>query len=195
MGHRFIYLVRHAQYIQNGQEDGGLTETGILQARLTAEVLGMLDFNTIHCSTMLRTVETARIIMGEFPDKQAQPSDLLRECIPSIPPRLSAFYASSTIRTQPSDEETGQCAERLEHAFRHYVTCAGDEDEYDLLVTHGNLIRYFVARALDADPDIWVKMIMYNCGMSLIVVDPQGSTSLISHNEAGHLPLELRTHT
>lgn len=195
MGHRFIYLVRHGQYTQNGQEDGGLTDTGVLQARLTADVLGMLDFSAIHCSTMLRAVQTTQIIMEDFPDLQAQPTDILRECIPSIPPRLSAYYANSTLRIQPSEEETQICAERLEAAFQHFVTCSPDDDEYILLVAHGNLIRYFVARTLDADPDIWVRMIMYNCGISLIVADPQGNRSLISHNEAGHLPLELRTHT
>lgn len=38
------------------------------------------------------------------------------------------------------------------------------QDTYDLVVCHGNVIRYFTLRALQLPPGRWLKLATYNCG-------------------------------
>jgi len=45
MTQRLLYLIRHGQYHHGDGDEGELTETGLLQARLTAETLREIDFN------------------------------------------------------------------------------------------------------------------------------------------------------
>lgn len=195
MAYRFIYLVRHGQYVQKKQDGGELTKRGILQARLTAESLRGLPFDRIVTSTILRAAQTTKIILDEFPDKRVHPSDLLREGVPSLPPSLSKFYTMNQYRKPPSGDEIYETMTRFDKAYTTFFTPALEEDQYDLLVCHGNIIRYFVTRTLQVDLDVWVRMAIYNCGITLILVDAEGESSLISHNDAGHLPYELRTHS
>ena len=49
---------------------------------------------------------------------------------------------------------------RIEAGFRQHVHRAdatSQEEEIDVLVCHGNVIRYFVCRALQFPPDAWLK--------------------------------------
>lgn len=63
-----IYVIRHGQTIinarnqVNGHNDIGLTEDGKKQAELAAEKIKDLEFDTIICSPLERTKETAEIV-------------------------------------------------------------------------------------------------------------------------------------
>lgn len=62
--------------------------------------------------------------------------------------------------------------------------------EYDVVVCHGNVIRYFALRALQLPPEAWLRLCTYNCSLTHIKVRPSGSVSLISLGDTGHLRLE-----
>ena len=68
-----IYLVRHGETDWNlagrvqGQADNDLNETGREQARLTAKKLFGVTFDAAFCSTLIRAIHTAQIILGEQP--------------------------------------------------------------------------------------------------------------------------------
>ncbi|HEX2621784.1 MAG TPA: histidine phosphatase family protein, partial [Phototrophicaceae bacterium] len=82
----------------------------------------------------------------------------------------------------------------LDQAYQEYFRPGpGDEDCYELIVCHGNVIRYFVSRVLRLDEDGWSNMLINNCGISRILIDTDGQMFLVSHNDIGHLPHELRT--
>lgn len=195
MAQRFLYLIRHGQYHHADGDDGELTDTGLLQAQLTAEALRGLSVDALYTSPLYRARQTATIIAREFDHIQtATPCRDLRECIPSVPPVLHAYYTHVKSSMPPTEIETDDCQRRLDQAFHRYaVTVSEGADQYDVLVCHGNVIRFFVTRTLGIDVDTWMKMAIYNCGISLIVIKPSGNMALISHNEAGHLPLDLRT--
>ena len=85
MATRTLYLVRHGQYQhleydretgvtveQANKLDAGLTPVGVEQARLTAQRLSSLAICAIHCSTLPRALETAGIVMQEFPSSGVQ---------------------------------------------------------------------------------------------------------------------------
>ena len=43
-----------------------------------------------------------------------------------------------------------------------------------MLVCHGNVIRYFVARALQLDPEIWLRMAVNNASYTVLDVHSDG---------------------
>lgn len=62
--------------------------------------------------------------------------------------------------------------------------------EYDIVVCHGNVIRYFALRALQLPPEAWLRLCTYNCSLTHIKVRPSGTVSLISLGDTGHLRLD-----
>lgn len=65
--------------------------------------------------------------------------------------------------------------------------------EYIVLICHQNVIRYFVARALQLPPEFWLRMKGDNCGITEILVYDDGKVSLSKFADVGHLPNDLHT--
>ena len=193
MATRTIYLVRHAQYdSKNDHNDklgGGLTPIGVEQAKLTAQRFRSLPISAIHCSTLRRAAQTAEIIAREFPDIPLQRSRGLWECSPCIPPIpvYTEYFA------QVPAEDIAQGRKQAEKAFDRYFKRARGKDKHEIVVSHGNLIRYFVCRALQVQPEAWGNMDLCNCGISEVLIKHDGWMVLISHNDVGHLPNHLIT--
>jgi len=60
-------------------------------------------------------------------------------------------------------------------------------------VSHGNLIGWFVCEALDVPRPRWLSLpLHYNCALTIIVYRAGRPPSLMSYNDMGHLPAELR---
>lgn len=190
---RVIYLVRHGQHdLDNptGSELGGsLTPLGVKQAELTAKALKNKPISSIHASSLNRADETARIIGKEFPGITIQQTDLLWECIPAMTPRLQMEMPNYTSLQVSQDKQ------RADVAFRKYFKVAKRTDRHDVIVCHGNLIRYFVTVVLKAEAASWVRMDICNCGITQIMVQQEGDMAVLCHNDWSHLPKELRTST
>lgn len=192
---RFVTMVRHGRYVTSDGDDGLLTESGVEQIQKSALALRHERFDTIHFSTLARAKQSAEVISEAFPYVPLEASDLLRECVPSVPPRLQAIFTMHRRPKQTTDT-LNRCIARFELAFRHFCKAPEEPDQeiHDLLVCHGNIIRYFVTRTLGVSSDAWVNMLMHNGGITRLRVDYDGTATLISHNDIGHLPRELRTH-
>jgi serine/threonine-protein phosphatase PGAM5 len=65
-------------------------------------------------------------------------------------------------------------------------------DTYELVVTHNFLIGWLVSQALDAPPWRWMGVNQMNCAVSIIGYLSGPPAALISFNDAGHLPPQLR---
>ena len=193
MAVRVIYLVRHAHHdLDNptGSElGGGLTPMGLKQAELTAKALAQRPISSIHCSSLNRAEETARIISREVPGLMIQSTDLLWEAIPSMTPKLQIEMPHYTIQQVLQDRQ------RAEVAFRKYFKVAKRGDKHDVIVCHGNLIRFFVTLVLKAELESWMRMDICNCGVTQVLVQPEGDMAVLCHNDWSHLPRELRTST
>lgn len=191
MGQRIIHLVRHgfAAYANTEPKDwdGYLTELGHQQAHLTAKRLAQLPISAIYHSTAGRASETAKILATPFPDIPLHPTPLLRECTPCLPTR------EFSIDITP--EQLQNYKAQAEQAFSQFFqpTDADTSKRHDLLVCHGNIICYFVCRALQVPPESWGNTTIYNCGISEVLIQETGEMWLVSHNDTGHLPYELRT--
>lgn len=191
MATRTIYLVRHGLHdSKNSHHDklgGGLTPVGVEQAKLTAQRLSSLPISAIYCSTLRRAVETAEIIAREFPDIPLQRSRLLGECMPCIPRNFAELFVDIPA------EKIAQDRERAGRAFERHFKHARGKDKHEIVVCHGNLIRYFVCRVLQLGLEAWVDMDMSNCGISTVLIGSNGRMVLVSHNDVGHLPHHLIT--
>ena len=159
---RHIFLVRHGQYDETCKEDQArvLTALGRRQAHLTGQRLahylrggydghpdefqGPCSILSIQPSDMERAKETARIIASHLPTVPIkEPDPMLNEALPApmIPCRPDVGNAA---------EEIDQNHERIEAAFHKYIHRGGpseeEEQEFTVLVAHGNVIRYFLCR-------------------------------------------------
>ncbi|HMI31905.1 MAG TPA: histidine phosphatase family protein [Candidatus Limnocylindrales bacterium] len=181
MGCRTLVLIRHGQY-----SSVGLTRVGRMQAAHAARRLRSVPATAIHCSTMRRAVQTAHIIAKGHPDLPLRRASLLRECFPGLPPALRKEFAIST-------ETTRRGKDQADRAYRRYFRRSVGRDICDVLVCHGNLIRYLVCRALVLGKYAWCTLGTAHCGITVIRIMANGVLVLDSYNDTGHLPRRLRT--
>jgi broad specificity phosphatase PhoE len=64
---------------------------------------------------------------------------------------------------------------------------------HDLLITHNFVIGWFVREVLGAPDWRWISINQANCGLTVLQQKPGRPWSLVTHNDLGHLPVELRT--
>jgi serine/threonine-protein phosphatase PGAM5 len=164
---RHIILVRHGQYDETEKDDSKriLTELGRKQSELTGKRLRiMLDgineeygpckIKVVRVSNITRAKETAALIAAELPGVEyADPDPNLNEGRPAH----SLPCGKASERTI---EKTDEQHARIEEAFRTYFHRADppeegeDEDsaedkpkhEFEVIVCHANVIRYFLCR-------------------------------------------------
>jgi serine/threonine-protein phosphatase PGAM5 len=198
MATRTIYIVRHAQTdVRNPFPDRlgfGLTALGQQQARLTAERLSGLPVRIIHHSSLRRAAETARILSERLPGAPLCHSRLLWECIPRLPAWGREFFTN----LPPEVLQRGQRQAELAFAKFFYPAPAfrphdGQDPGCEVVVCHGNLLRYFVLRALGAPPELWTNTDTYNCCLSEVTVGDDGRLVMLAHNDIGHIPPKMRT--
>jgi broad specificity phosphatase PhoE len=191
MAQRILYFVRHGQYDWKSTEKlgGSLTTTGKQQAQKLAVRLKDIPFQVVYHSDLKRAAETAVIIGQKLPEIPLKPSRLLRECYPYPPLTIPEWMRALPIDRLEKD------AKQAEQALRKFFKPTRGQDKYELMVCHGNIIRYFVCCALGAPPEHWPNADIFNGSLSEIRVDPDGGLRLISHNDTGHLPPRLRTLT
>lgn len=193
-GTRTIYLIRHGDYSQTDEQDefvgNELTPLGIAQARLLAARLKAMsfEFNSITSSTMTRARQTAIVISEDFPGLNLEQDSLICEC---TPPSWRKDVMAGVDTT-----EKGKCVEIIETAFAKYFIPSPDEkDRQDLIVCHGNVIRYFVAKVLNVDTMSWLQMSITNCSLTIIRINSDGSMKLDAFSDYGHIPENMRTFT
>ncbi len=85
-------------------------------------------------------------------------------------------------------EETQACRDRLERVFGRLFVPSPDGDRHEILVCHGNVIRWLWCRALGVDPTAWLGLTIANCSLTVIQIRPDGSCKLFLFGDIGHLP-------
>jgi len=70
---------------------------------------------------------------------------------------------------------------------------SSEAEEVDVLVCHGNVIRYFVCRALQLPSDAWLRFALPNASVTMLHIRPSGRVGIVTMGETGHLPPEKVT--
>lgn len=188
---RIIVLVRHGHYVENAAADPRLgphlTPLGVAQAHLVAARLAGLPtrFDAMLVSPMQRARDTATVIAQDFPERRFDVIDDLAECTPPT------HRIEITANEKPAD--LAACKVRLDRVFAKYFVPATRQDKADLLVCHGNVIRYLVTRALGVDTAAWLEMSVHHASITKILVAPDGRFKVIAVGDAGHIPPNMQT--
>ena len=183
---RTLVLVRHGQYIPDPKIDDSigphLSPLGSAQARLAgARLAGMPDkFDHLYASPVQRARDTAAIIGESFPGRRFEVVDDLAECTPYT------WRKDVTKDEKPAD--MAACKVQLDRVFERFFQPAAGQPETDMLVCHGNVIRYLVTRALGVDTAAWLGMSIGHASITRIRVKADGSISVISVGDVGHIP-------
>ena len=197
MASRFLYLVRHGEA---AGEDGSLTAAGQEQARLAGARLAAVPLAAIAHSPRPRAAQTARLIAGHRPGVQLTESAVLGDYIPgdpdpaTLPPPFARLVGSYTITERNGGAALARAAvEQFAGAGEEQVGPAGaDAVRHELIVTHNFLIGWFIRQALDAPDWRWLGLNQQHCALTVILYQTGRPASLVSFNDAAHLPRSLR---
>jgi serine/threonine-protein phosphatase PGAM5 len=188
---RFLYLVRHGA---TEPHHGPLSEAGREQARLTGQRLSEVPFSAVYHGPLPRAAQTAELIAAWLPGVPVSACDLAGDYLPSdpdpasLPAGVRAYWASFIDGFSPAERAEGPelAAAALERFGR------ADDEAYELVVTHNFLIGWLVSQAVGGPPWRWLGLNQMNCAVSVIAYRAGWPASLVTFNDAGHLPPALR---
>jgi serine/threonine-protein phosphatase PGAM5 len=194
---RTLILVRHGHYSPDPAADArlgpSLSPLGVAQARLVAARLAGLPerFDQVFASPLTRAAETARVVAADLSaEAGAAPAGIetlagLEECTP--PTRRAAVVKDEPVEKQKA------CAVQLDQLWKERFVPAVGAERRELLVAHGNVIRYLVTKALAVDSLAWLEMSIGHTSMTTIRVEADGTFRVIAVGDVGHLPPNLQT--
>ena len=188
---RTIVLVRHGNYVPDPKIDDKigppLSPLGMAQAALAGARLRAMPggFDGMYVSPMQRARDTAAIIGASFPGRHFEVVDDLAECTPPT--------WRTEVMKDVSPKELAACAAALDRDFARFFKPAVGRPQRDLLVCHGNVIRYLVTRALRVDTKAWLEMSVGHASLTVIRVQPDGRMKVIAVGDVGHIPPNLQS--
>eukprot|EP00756_Hemistasia_phaeocysticola_P045904 Hpha_TRINITY_DN19663_c0_g1::TRINITY_DN19663_c0_g1_i1::g.186273::m.186273/K15637/PGAM5; serine/threonine-protein phosphatase PGAM5 len=213
-----VILIRHGQYQNESKcdEDDSvctLTLVGKQQAEFTGrwlasmEQTGGVKIRRVVASDLTRAKETASIIAG-YLGRSVEHDERLREGFPCRPEPdhptwVNAIPEEDRIKEPiimeeaflnvvgPRERPLRRKVNSLEEAKE--VVKAQPECHADVVVCHGNVIRYFVCRSLQVPPERWLNMTIGNGSMTTIDVRGSGMLVLRGVGEHSHVPFDKRT--
>jgi probable phosphoglycerate mutase len=166
---------------------GTLTALGRRQALRVGKRLAGLPITAIHHSDVVRAVETAEIMAECLPQQLLHRTPLLREVVPPSPRGLFRDY-------HLPQSEKGAMRAQCERAFQRFFRPARRGKPQEVLVSHGNLIRYLVRRALEDDARKWYRLVIHQCSITTVLIESRApGPLLVAYNDTGHLPRSMRT--
>jgi len=188
---RIIVLVRHGHYAPDPSADArlgpGLTPLGIAQAKLAAARLAGLPerFDQVWVSPLRRARETASVIASDLDAPAAVVAAALEECTPPS-------WREAELPDEPA-EVRDACAKRLDQWFAERFQPAAGATRRELMVCHGNVIRYLITKALRVDSKAWLEMSVGHVSLTTIRIEADGRLKLIAAGDVGHVPPGLST--
>ncbi|MCK9538276.1 histidine phosphatase family protein [Dokdonella sp.] len=188
---RTLVLVRHGLYERDPQADERLgphlAPIGVAQAQLAgARLAGMPGhFDALWSSPVQRARDTAAVIAADFPGRRFEIVDDLAECTP--PTRREDVMQRKTA------EGLARCKAQLDRAFDRFFKPASGTPRTEMLVCHGNVIRYLVSRALGVDTMSWLEMSVRHASITTIRIEADGRFKVIAVGDSGHIPPNMQS--
>ncbi len=153
-----IFLIRHGEAIKT-EKDIILTKNGVMQAKKVSNMLSSLPITRVYVSTATRaqqTFEEYHKLKLEIPFVNAPNIKEIYRTIVGGPPK----EGTSPLREKEDKERIDLFINEL-----HLLP----DNENIVLFTHGNVIRYYFAKALKFDPkDLWGSLIINPGSISFI---------------------------
>ncbi len=188
----YLYLVRHGEHLdaEHGLDDGPLSPRGRRQAELLADRLSGVPLTGVWHSPLERAAETARAVAERLPSVTPEPTALLFDCIPTgMTPETPALYEPFFGGVTEAEVEAG--AAQMADAVSEFLV--RKPAAHELLITHNFVIAWFVREVLGAEAWRWMTINQAHCGLTILAQRAGRPWTLVTHNDLGHLPMELRT--
>lgn len=106
-------------------------------------------------------------------------------CPPPFPNDNDNSNSSSTTDTAIVVKE--------DHADKIILPPNTEKHEFEIIVCHANVIRYFLMRALQLPPEAWLRYCPFNCSLTYVTIRPTGTVSCRMFGDIGHIPYEKST--
>ena len=183
---RTLLLIRHGQYHLDQAHDrhGRLTPLGERQSRRLAQRLASYPVDLLVSSTAPRALETSEWIGQRLPSVTRRRTPLLLEGLPGVLKGMTK-------------EQRGRVPlhrARMDRAFARYFRPTRGRSRIEVLVCHGNIIRYLMRKAIGDRPDKWSRFEIMHCGITVISIEAGGVTRIAGVNDVGHLPRKMQTY-
>lgn len=190
---RTIIFIRHGQYKSNPEK---LTKLGQLQAMRTAQTLKAFKSAKLYCSSMPRAQETAGLISGKI-RLNVTVKDFFRE---SLLPGTAEFHKYITKNLDRKEKakfmkKIRAAQKKADQAFDFLFQKPKSGQNVEVVVAHGNVIRYWVCKALKIDSKKWTSMDVSHASLTTIRMSESGNFVLLGFSDIGHLPHRMRTYT
>ncbi|MEV6244061.1 histidine phosphatase family protein [Lentzea sp. NPDC051838] len=184
MATRRLYVVRH------GAADafGELTDVGRRQSELLGQRLAGLPIAAVWHSPLARAVRSAQIISGRLPGAVVGEAAELVDHVPHVPERIPPAWAGFFDGYDAAEAAAGA---RVAEALIDRFARPAETETHEVLVTHAYSVAWLVRDALGAPPERWLGLSCGNTALTMIEYRA-GSATLLSYNDMGHLPAELR---
>lgn len=184
MAIKTIILLRHGQYESKPVQR--LTALGRQQAVLAGKRLAQYSITKIYSSNMPRAQETARIVNRRL-KKSLEESELLCECVPGFPMKERKKHGFTDAK------KLARAKKQADQAFKKFFQFS-KTSQTELLVCHGNIIRYLICKSLGIETDTWTKFDIKQCGLCIVELDSKTKKMMvITHGDVGHIPLKLQS--
>ena len=182
---------------------------------------GPCNVKVVRVSALARAIETADIIANELPDsiERIDPDPLLNEGRPchTIPcgrvgestikktdeghARIEEafqkyFYRADAPSREAFEEDKATDSDSNENEnddSKEEELVVDPHHEFEIIVCHANVIRYFMCRSLQIPPEAWLRMCTFNCSLNYLTIRPTGSVSVRMLGDIGHLGYEHST--
>lgn len=184
---RTLYLARH------GEASGALTPAGREQARLLGQRLADVPLDGVFHSAVQRAAETAALVSVALPDVPVTVSQLVGDYLPYAPaadelaPEFAPIALAHVADYTTLQHQTGPgLAERALAEFTAPVPRA------DLVITHSQIVTWFVRAALGAPAARWLGVNAANAAVTVIQYRQGWPPNLVTFNDQSHLPDSLR---
>jgi broad specificity phosphatase PhoE len=200
-----LYVIRHGATeanlaqparLQGRRHNPPLARLGVRQAEATRDFLAGRCIHHCYSSPLLRAVQTAAIVAAPH-GLSPQPLDVLTECDVGRWEGLDwqtvryldaegyeRFHADPALFGYPGGESFADVAARVVPAFDELLGRHAGESV--LVVAHHIVNRTFLAGLLGLVPGQARRVILDNCGIS-VVVREAGRTAVTTLNAAFHL--------
>jgi len=199
----------YARYLQKLDENGNKSSSGKIRLVKSTMTRATETANIILKQLPVEIDQSSCDLIREGAPCIPEPplEDLLQELKYRMPNEVYLYadkleqgdlikYRQRLKSWSPDPCDFFQEGARIEAGFRKYFHRAEpsqEETSVDILVCHGNVIRYCVCRALQLDPQAWLRMAVHNGSITVLVIKPSGRVSLLELGGAGHFDSEMLT--
>jgi probable phosphoglycerate mutase len=184
---RTLYLARH------GEASGSLTEAGRSQALLLGERLAATPLTEVFHSPVKRAAETAALVCSALRDVPVSVSPLVGDYLPYAPSAAELAPEFATVAlVHVADYSTQQHEVGPRLADRALAEFTAPVPRSDLIITHNQIVCWFVRAALGAPAARWLGINAANAALTIIQYRPGWPPALVVFNDQSHLSPPLR---